>query len=105
MNTSGAALFSLIYIVFSIVGLARILQSQQVLFLDKYWFFWLCVSFLLYSSGNVLLFLFRIILIQKDPELYRVLWIYLFCSLNILKNIFFAVALSRYVADGFRQPD
>jgi len=103
-NTSGAALFSLSYIVLSIAGLAQILQSKEVLFLDKYWFFWLCIAFLIYASGNILLFLFRLVMIKADFQLYRILWFYLYCPLNIAKNLFFAIALSRYAANGIRQP-
>lgn len=94
-NTFGSSFFSFSYIVYGIVGLYVLLKEQKVLFLEKSSFFWVNVAFIIYASGNFLLFLFRYYLQENDVQLYRLLWSTFFLALNILKNVFLAIALSK----------
>lgn len=96
LNHLGASVLSLSYIVFAMLCLYGILKEQRTVYLEENWLFWLAVAFILYSSGNVLIFLFRPYLIDRDYEVFRKLWFYLYLMLNILKNILIAVALYRF---------
>lgn len=94
-NTFGSSFFSFSYIIYGIAGLYTLLQEQKVVFLEKSSFFWVNVAFIIYASGNFLLFLFRYYLQENDLELYKLLWSTFFLSLNVVKNILLGIALSK----------
>lgn len=99
-NTSGASLFYFIYIVYSVAGLYKLLVEQKFLFLEKSGIFWMHCAFLIYGSGNFLLFLFSDYLMAANNELFRTLWSTFFLIINTTLNLLLAVALSRKHAPG-----
>jgi hypothetical protein len=99
LNAFFASFFSLAYILYAITGFYVVLQKQKVLFLEKSSFFWINVAFLVYASGNLLLFLFKDYLRQNNAEFFGLLWHTFFLVLNISKNIFLAIALSSKTVD------
>jgi len=94
-NTSGASFFYFVYIVYAIVGFYRLLTDQQFLFLEKSRLFWMHCAFLIYGSGNFLLFLFTDYLIAADGNLFKMLWATFFLVINTALNVLLAVALSK----------
>jgi hypothetical protein len=95
-NKVGGSILTFTYIVYAIMGFYTIIKEQKVIFLDKYWFFWLNTALLVYASGSFLLFLFRDYLRAQDDGLFVILWRYLFLSLNIIKNTLLAFAIYYY---------
>jgi uncharacterized membrane protein YuzA (DUF378 family) len=93
-NTSGAAVFHLAYLAYGIAGLYSLLQSQVVVRLDRSSFFWACVAFILYFSGNFLLFLF-VQFYPEEKQAIRFLWPYIHCSLNIVYRTLLTLSLSK----------
>ena len=94
LNTFGYSIFLFTFILYGIVGLYRILKEQKMLFLEKSSFFWANVAFILYASGNFMLFLFKDYLNEKDIIAFHLLWTVSFITLNILKNLILAISLS-----------
>jgi hypothetical protein len=94
-NAFGASVFFFVYIVYGIVGLYKMLQAQNELFLERSSFFWVNVAFIIYASGNFLLFLFMDYLRQHDDKTLLMLWATSFQILNIIKNIVLGIALSK----------
>lgn len=94
-NPFGASVFFLTYIIYGILGLYKMLQAQNELFLERSSFFWVNVAFIIYASGNFLLFLFMDYLRQHDDKTLLMLWATTFQVLNIIKNVLLAVALSK----------
>lgn len=94
-NAIGASVFCFFFILYGIVGLYKMLQEQRVLFLERSSFFWVNVAFIIYASGNFLLFLFMDYLSQYNDRMLVVLWAASFLMLNIIKNILLGIALSK----------
>ncbi len=99
LNTFGGSFFYLAFIFYSIFGFFLLLKEQKVPSLEKSSFFWINVAFIIYSSGNFLLFLFKDYLQQNENELFLLLWSSFFLILNILKNTFLGIALSTKTLD------
>jgi hypothetical protein len=95
-NLTSASIFSFLYILYSLAGYHSIVKEKETLFVERFWFFWLCSAIAIYASGSFLLFLFRNYMITKDPSLYLELWSLLFLSLNILKNLLLSIAIFYY---------
>ncbi len=97
-NFIGGTLFDFTCIIFAVAGFYSLLKRQEIIFLDKSKFFWVNVAFLVYCSGNFLVFLFSEYLIQKDKELSIKLWIF-HNILNIIFSILIAISFSKRNAD------
>ncbi|WP_118950182.1 hypothetical protein [Taibaiella helva] len=96
LNRLGISVFLIEYIGLSIWGFFTILRQQKILFLEQSSFFWSNIAILIYSSGAFFLFLLTIhIKTAADKATLIQLWNTLFLSLNILKNILLAIALSK----------
>lgn len=96
-NTSGASVFYFTYVVYAILGLYRMLTEQKFMFLDQSREFWVHCAFLIYGSGNFLLFLFSDYLMASDNSMFKLLWSLFFLTINITLNILLAIALSRKI--------
>lgn len=96
-NTKGISLFYFMYIAYSILGFYNLLQQQKVIFLGRSDVFWINTAFLVYGSGNFLLFLFTDYLKSTNNDLFRILWSTFFLIINIVFNILLALALSQNV--------
>ncbi|RYD56594.1 MAG: hypothetical protein EOP56_11115 [Sphingobacteriales bacterium] len=94
-NAIGASVFFLAYIIYGILGLYKMLQAQDELFLERSSFFWVNVALIIYASGNFLLFLFMDYLRQHDDKMLLMLWASTFQVLNIIKNMLLGIALSK----------
>ena len=94
LNTFGYSIFLFIFILYGITGLYLILKEKKMLFIEKSSFFWANAAFILYASGNFLLFLFKDFMHEKNLLAFNLLWAVCFLTLNILKNLLLAIALS-----------
>lgn len=92
-NYFGASLFYFTYIIFSLLGLFRVMQKVDVARLERSPLFLSSVAFLLYASGALFLLLFKDLIVKADMKLFGNLWIYFFLPLNIIKNLLIAVSL------------
>ena len=90
----GEAFLSIVYMLFSIVGLYSILQKQEFLFLNKSSFFWVNVAVLIYSTGNFLIFLSDKFLQSANEKIEHEIWIF-HNFLNVSFSILVAIALYR----------
>jgi len=95
-NYLGASLFYITYIIFSLMGLFRVMQKVDVVRLERSPMFLSSVAMLLYASGALFLLLFKDLIVKADIKLFGNLWIYFFLPLNIIKNLL--IALSLYYA-------
>ena len=94
LNTFGYSIFLFTFILYGIIGLYLILKEQKIFFIEKSSFFWANAAFILYASGNLLLFLFKDYLHEKNVLAFNFLWTVSFLTLNILKNLLLAISLS-----------
>lgn len=94
MNLEGGALFCLHYIVYAIIGLYRMIQKPDIGYLGKSELFWSNIAFLIYASGVFFIFLSQDIILTYDKTVMILLWGYIFCSFNIVKNVLIAKSLS-----------
>jgi hypothetical protein len=95
-NVLGTSIAAFVYIVYCLCGFYRILQAQEVIYLEKSWFFWLNVALTIYASGSFLVFLFMNYLETAHNQLFLKIWGLVFLTLNITKNLLIAVALYHY---------
>lgn len=93
-NNYGAAIFDISSVIFAIIGLYSILQQKEVYFLGKLMFFWVNVAFVIYGTGNFLIFLADEYLSRTDVTLKGELWPF-HNILNIIFSTLVAIALSR----------
>lgn len=98
-NSFGYSIINFILILYVIAGFYTILKDSNLIHLERSAFFWVNTAFLIYASGNFLLFLFNKYLQQNDDLLFIILWSVSFKLLNIIKNIILAVALSKKTSD------
>lgn len=94
VNLSGAAFFYLLYIIYAIIGFYQLIRNPKQDFIERSSEFWTNTAVLIYASGVFFIFLYEEIIDVQNKILINLLWVYLFCSLNIIKNIFLAKALS-----------
>ena len=94
-NTTGSAIFCFTYISYGILGLYKMLQAPQEVYIEQSSFFWVNAAFIIYASGTLLLFLFREYLQQQNSQLFTLLWSTFFLTLNVLKNIFLAISFKK----------
>lgn len=83
-NTYVYSLLHAIVIVFTTIGFYKIFKSETLIFIEKSAFFCLNSAFLIYSSGSIIVTIFSKYLIERDPELHRFFWTYLFSTVNIV---------------------
>lgn len=95
-NMQAAALFYFAYIVYGIAGFYTMMRQSEEVFLEQSSFFWINVGFLIYGSGDFLLFLFKPELETANYRLYIGLWRYMFASINIIRNCCVGIALLYY---------
>lgn len=96
-NLTSASIFYFVYVIYVLLGFLYILKMSEVILLERSWFFWVCVAFGLYSSGDFLLFLFRNYIVENNSDLMSKLWTYLFLTSNILKNLLLGIAIYWHV--------
>ncbi len=94
LNLIGGAIFDFSCIVYAIIGFHSLLNTREVIFLDKSSFFWVNVAFLIYCTGNFLVFLFAGYLHTKDASFLASLWIF-HNILNILFSILIAISFMK----------
>lgn len=94
LNLQGGAILYLHYIIYAMVGLYKMMQKPDNDFIERSQFFWANVAFLIYSSGVFFIFLFKDIISDADRVTIVMLWSYVFCGLNIIKNMLLAKSLS-----------
>lgn len=93
-NAFGASFFLVTYIFLAISGFYKIMQNEQILFIERSSFFWFNVAILMYATGNLLVFLFKDYLIEYDNHFFIQLWTNFVRVLVILKSVLLAFALS-----------
>lgn len=88
--TGAAIFFSAPYILWCILGFHSIMfqKNNRIIALEKSSFFWFNTALILYACGSIILFLFYDYLIAlKGNKEFLSLWLIVFISVNILKNI------------------
>lgn len=94
-NLFAASFFCLSYIIYAVAGFYQIMKVQEMVFLHQSSFFWTNVAFLIYASGNFMLFLSKDFLMETDRPFFVQLWSVIFLSLNISKHVFLAIGISK----------
>jgi hypothetical protein len=94
-ETFAYAVFLFSFLLLSLFGFYTILREKKIVFIEKSKFFWVNVAFLIYSSGDFILLIFTDYLRNYNDKLYIILFSTFFLIINILKNSFLGVALSR----------
>lgn len=94
VNLLAGSLFYLWYMISAMAGFYKLIRHPKEDFIEHSDFFWVNVAFLIYASGVFFIFLYAEIIEAQNYKMISLLWNYLFCSLNIIKNIFLAKALS-----------
>lgn len=93
LNLSGAAVFCVVYMVYTLVDFYGILrQPSRVLYLEQSQGFWVNVAILFYAAATCLLFLFYQDILAANP-VNRRYWVSFFLSMNIFKYLLIATAL------------
>lgn len=98
-NFIGGTIFDFTCIIFAISGFYSLVKKREVVFLDKSPFFWVNVAFLIYCTGNFLIFLFAGYLQEKDKDFLTNLWIF-HNALNIIFSILIAISFLRRNTEG-----
>ena len=97
-NTVGASLFYCFYILYALTGFRHLLRAPTEQYVTRLPAFWLYVGILIYSAGCILIFLSKDFLRGTDDVFFLFLWSTVFRLLNITKNSFLAIALSKTAA-------
>ncbi len=87
-----SALDGLVLITVSIAFFYKLLSELKVTHIHRLPILWIAFATLLYYSGNFFVFLARNYL-EQDPKTLMFFWMWVHNSLNIIKNILFAIAL------------
>lgn len=95
LNTVAGSYFYFIFIIFSLYGFYKIITKQEILLLEESPAYWINVTFLIYASGVCLLFVFKDYLKDNYPAIFATLWGIFFLSLNVIKNLILAIAISK----------
>jgi hypothetical protein len=94
-NNVGAALFSLLVIIYCIMAFRKLAKRAVPIFLEKTALFWVVSGFLLFFSGSFFVFVFWNYSAQST--LYPTLWMVVHDGFNILKCIFIAISFTRKI--------
>ena len=92
VNFTDASLLYGMYILYSLVGLYKVITEIEYVMVERNPLFIVSVAFLLYASGNFIIFLFENNVLLMNKELKSGLWLYIHNPLNILKNFMLAYA-------------
>lgn len=91
-NSYSSYLGAVLLITFSLVYLYRLLRDLPTIDIYKFPPLWVVFAILIYYGGTLFLFLFNNYLLSLSIVSHKAIWI-LHNSLNILKNLLFALAL------------
>lgn len=92
VNFTDASLLYGMYILYSLVGLYKVITEIEFVMVERNPLFIVSVAFLLYASGNFIIFLFENNVLLMNKGLKAGLWLYIHNPLNILKNFMLAYA-------------
>lgn len=92
VNFTDASLLYGMYIFYSLVGLYKVITEIEFVMVERNPLFIISVAFLLYASGNFIIFLFENNVLIMNKGLKAMLWLYIHNPLNILKNFMLAYA-------------
>jgi hypothetical protein len=92
VNFTDASLLYGMYIMYSLVGLYKVITEIEYVMVERNPLFIVSVAFLLYASGNFIIFLFENNVLLMNKELKSGLWLYIHNPLNILKNFMLGYA-------------
>lgn len=87
-----SALDGLVLIIVSIAFFYKLLNELKVVNIHRLPILWIAFATLFYYSGNFFVFLARSYM-EQDLETFSFFWTWVHNSLNIIKNILFAIAL------------
>lgn len=94
-NGLGLSMLNFTSVLFGMYALYCMLQELRVEKIQQSEYFWANVSFIIYNSGNFLLFLFHDYLLAEKKEILILLWAYILFSMNILDRILLTIAITR----------
>lgn len=92
-NYKAAAFFCMLYILFSLLGLYKIMKDMIVVKLEKSQLFLVCVAFLLYASGALLMLLAKDEIVKVEKDFFANAWPLIFLPLNVIKNLLLAIGI------------
>jgi hypothetical protein len=93
-NAFGSALFSLSYIVLSILVFRKLmldLESKNIL---HSFTFWVTLAFFMYASLNFFVFVMMKTIHSADPKTFGKIWTLVFTTSNITKNVLISIGFS-----------
>lgn len=93
-NAFGSALFSLLYIVLSILVFRKLmldLESKNIL---HSFTFWVTLAFFMYASLNFFVFVMMKTIHSSDPKTFGKIWTLVFTTSNITKNVLISIGFS-----------
>ncbi len=96
-NTVGASSFCLLYIVFGLYGYVSLINHKKYLYIGKSHLFWCNTGIFVYASSTCLIFLFRYIIQEKDPEFFGNLWRIFYLIINIQRYVLIGVGLRKHI--------
>lgn len=93
-NAYGSAIFSLSYIVLSILVFRKLildLESKNIL---HSFTFWVTLAFFMYASLNFFVFVMMKTIHSSDPKTFGKIWTLVFTTSNITKNVLISIGFS-----------
>lgn len=100
-----ALIFSLPYILYALAGfnyLVRNAHSRPSIETSS--FFWFNSALMIYASGSIVLFLFHEYLLSQNAFAeFKKLWLYVFITINIIKNLLLIPAVYFYRQEDYER--
>lgn len=93
LNTADASALNLLYMLYGFAGFYLLLKQRKVKLLETSGYFWANVAFVIYYSGNFIIFLFVEHLSVADVKSLHSFWIIIHGSLNIVYRLFLTLSL------------
>lgn len=93
VNYIDTAYLYAIYILFSIVGMYKLLTTAVIESIEKSPLFVFCVAILIYASGSFIIILYENELLVTDEKFIKYAWVFIRNPLNIFKNLLICYVL------------
>lgn len=87
VNYGDTAYFYGIFILFSIIGMYKLLNEATIIPIERSPLFIFCVAILIYASGSFIIILYENELLKTDEKFIKYAWIFIRNPLNIFKNL------------------
>ncbi len=95
LNFADASILHFIYILLGVAGLILLLKNKTIIKLETSEHFWAYVSFIIYFSGNLIIFVFVEYLKELNKTQFIMYWTLIHGGLNIVYRLLLTLALTR----------